>query len=144
MPVTNLAGALRAHLVDAILVTEPQIFQAESALGAESVLDACSGQTVGLPLDGYFAPASFAKGHRAILRAFRSALLRAQAAAAQPASLEAALTGHAGLGSEAASLITIGSYPTALKATSLQRVADLMSFYGALPRPLDVAQMIFR
>jgi hypothetical protein len=30
-----------------------------------------------------------------------------------------------------------------LKVTSLQRVADLMSFYGSLSRPLDVAKMVF-
>jgi len=35
-------------------------------------------------------------------------------------------------------------YPTSLRVTSLQRVADLMSFYGTLPRPLDVSAMVFR
>jgi len=45
---------------------------------------------------------------------------------------------------QTASLITVGAYPTSLKVASLQRVADLMSFYGALTRPLDVSQMIFR
>jgi len=45
---------------------------------------------------------------------------------------------------QTASLITVGTYPTALKVASLQRVADLMSFYGALPQPLNVSQMIFR
>jgi NitT/TauT family transport system substrate-binding protein len=144
MPADELVSALRGHLVDAILVTEPEIFQAESQLGAQSVLDACSGETVGLPLDGYFAPASYARSHRAPLTAFRSALMRAQADAAQPASLDAALTDDVRMGSETAPLITVGSFPTTLKASGLQRVADLMSFYGALPRPLNVAQMIFR
>jgi hypothetical protein len=51
---------------------------------------------------------------------------------------------YAGMNKQAASLITIGAYPTSLKVASLQRVADLMSFYGALPRPLDVAHMVFR
>jgi hypothetical protein len=45
---------------------------------------------------------------------------------------------------ETASLITMGVYPTALKVSSLQRVADLMSFYGSLPHPLDVSSMVFR
>jgi hypothetical protein len=45
---------------------------------------------------------------------------------------------------QTASLITVGAYPTSMKVASLQRVADLMSFYGALPHPLDVAHMIFR
>jgi NitT/TauT family transport system substrate-binding protein len=143
MPANDLVGALRSHSVDAILVTEPQIFQAESQLGARSVLDACSGETVGLPLDGYFARASFAKQHRAVLLAFRSAMMAAQADAAVPARLVAALTRYTGMNHQTASLIGVGVYPTSLSVASLQRVADLMSFYGALPHPLDVAHMIF-
>jgi NitT/TauT family transport system substrate-binding protein len=143
MPANDLIGALRSHLVDAILVTEPEILQAESQLGAQSVLDACSGENVSLPLEGYFAPASFAKQHGAALVAFRSALMRAQADAAQAAPVVAVLTRYAGMSRQTASLITMGVYPTSLKAASLQRVADLMSFYGALPHPLDVTHMIF-
>jgi len=143
MPANDLIGALRSHRVDAILVTEPQIFQAENQLGARSILDACSGQSANLPLEGYFAPASFAKRHRAALVAFRSALIRAQAKAAQALPLQAALTQYAGISDLTAPLITIGTYPTSLKTASLQRVADLMSFYGALPHPLDVAHMTF-
>jgi NitT/TauT family transport system substrate-binding protein len=144
MPAKDLVNALRYGQVDAILVTEPQIFEAESEIGARTILDACSGQTVNLPLDGYFAPTSYATQHRATLLAFRTALLRAQANAAQPAPLEAALMHYAGMSQQTASLITIGAYPTSLKVASLQRDANLMSFYGALPHPLSVSQMIFR
>ncbi len=143
MPANDLIGALRSHRVDAILVTEPEIFQAESRLGAQSILDVCSGESANLPLEGYFASASFAEQHRAALVAFRSALMRAQADAAQSVTLEAALTHYARMSDQTASLITMGTYPTTLKAASLQRVADLMSFYGALPHPLDVANMTF-
>jgi NitT/TauT family transport system substrate-binding protein len=144
MPADQLVPALRRHKVDAILATEPQIFQAESQLGARAVLDACSGETVNLPLEGYFAPKSFAGKHRAALLAFRSALLHAQANAVQPAPLEAAFMHYAGMSRQTASLITVGTYPTALKVQSLQRVANLMSFYGALPQPVNVASMVFR
>jgi NitT/TauT family transport system substrate-binding protein len=143
MPANGLIGALRSHAVNAILVTEPQIYQAESQLGAQTVLDACSGDTVSLPLDGYFASASFAKQHGATLTAFRSALMRAQAAAHR-SRVQAALAHYDGMNPQTASLITLGLYPTSLKVTSLQRVASLMSFYGALPHPLDVSHMIFR
>jgi NitT/TauT family transport system substrate-binding protein len=144
MPAKNLVSALRNHQVDAILATEPEIFQAESQIGARTILDACSGETVNLPLDGYFAPTSYAAQHRATLVAFRTALMRAQIKAAQPAPLEAALMHYMGMSRQTASLITIGVYPTSLKVAGLQRVADLMSFYGALRHPLDVSQMIFR
>lgn len=141
MPAADLIGALRSHRVDAILVTEPEITEAESQLGALSILDACSGETVNLPLDGYFAADSFATQHRAALDAFRSALTRAQADAAQAARVQAALRHYAGMSSQTASLITLGVYPTVLKVASLQRVANLMAFYGALPHPLDVSSM---
>jgi NitT/TauT family transport system substrate-binding protein len=144
MPEDQLIGALKSGAVDAILVTEPQIYQAESQIGARSVLDACSGETVNLPLEGYFASASYAKKHQDALAAFHSALMRAQASANQPAPLNSALT-HSmkGMSRETASLITVGAYPTSLRVSSLQRVADLMSFYGSLPRPLDVSRMVF-
>jgi NitT/TauT family transport system substrate-binding protein len=144
MRADRLIGALRSGAVDAILVTEPQIYQAQSQIGARSVLDACSGQTVNLPLQGYFAPASYANQHRDALAAFHTALMRAQASANEPAPLDKALTHYAGMSRETASLITVGVYPTSLQVTSLQRVADLMSFYGALPDPLNVSGMVFR
>ena len=144
IPADDLIGALRSHAVDAILVTEPGIYQAESQLGARSVLDACSGATVNLPLEGYFAPAAYAKQHRNALAAFHAALMRAQASANEPAPLSNALTHYAGMSRQTASLITVGVYPTSLRVSSLQRVADLMSFYGSLPRPLDVSRMVFR
>jgi NitT/TauT family transport system substrate-binding protein len=142
LPADDLVNALRSHLVDAILVTEPEIFQAESQVGARTILDACSGETVNLPLDGYFATRSFAENHRAALLAFRSVMTRAQADAVQPAPLQAVLTHYAGMSRQTASLITVGQYPTALRVASLQRVADLMSFYGALPHPLVVSHML--
>ena len=144
MPQDQLIGALQSGAVDAILVTEPEIYQAESQMGARSVLDACSGATVNLPLEGYFAPASYAKQHHDALAAFHAALMRAQASANQPAPLNNALTHYMGMSRETASLITVGAYPTSLRVASLQRVADLMSFYGALARPLDVSSMVFR
>ena len=58
--------------------------------------------------------------------------------------VETALTHYAAMSPQTASLVTVGVYPTTLNAVSVQRVATLMSFYGALPHPLTVANMIFR
>jgi NitT/TauT family transport system substrate-binding protein len=152
MPPTSLVSALRHRRVSAILASEPQILQAESQLGATSIADVCTGPTAGLPLDGYFARSSYARAHAELLRAFRSALEKAQAMAVRPAPVRAALARYAGLTKPAASLVTLGVYPTSLSVADLQRVADLMFsvyrvpqiYYGALPRPLSVAQMIFK
>ena len=128
-----LIPALATHQVDAILATEPTIFQAESQLGAVPVLDACTGATANLPLDGYFSLRSFAAGHSTDLAAFRAALLQGQAAASQEASVRSALQGSVGMSIQAASLVTLGQYPTATSASDLQRIVKLMFFDNAIP-----------
>ena len=142
MPSGDLINALADHQVNAILIQEPYIYQAESRLGAIEVLDACSGATASLPLSGYFAMQSFAHKNPDTLEDFRSALQRAQADAVQPGPVEAMLAHNSGMNMETASLVTIGAYPTSLDAASLQRVAGLMFSFGVLVRTLDVTGMV--
>jgi NitT/TauT family transport system substrate-binding protein len=142
LPSGDLINALADRQVNAILVQEPYIYEAESRLGAIEVLDSCSGATASLPLSGYFAMGSFAQKHPDALRVFRSALQQAQTDAALPGPVEAVLAQHSGMSMETASLVTIGSYPTTLNAASLQRVADLMFTFGRLGRTLNVASMV--
>jgi NitT/TauT family transport system substrate-binding protein len=143
LPADQLVSALQNHQVDAILVTEPAIYQAEIQLGASQVIDSCSGQTASLPLSGYFALGSFAQKYRGTVLAFRSALLEAQSQAAQAAQVQAVLASYEHMGTQTASLVTLGQYPTLVKASNIQRVASLMSSFNLLNPPLDVAQMIF-
>jgi NitT/TauT family transport system substrate-binding protein len=139
LPTGDLINALANHQVNAILIQEPYIYEAESRLGAIEVLDSCSGATASLPLSGYFADGSFARKNPDALQDFRSALERAQADAALPGPVEAVLAQHSGMSMETASLVTVGAYPTSLDAASLQRVADLMFSFGVLVRTLNVA-----
>jgi ABC-type nitrate/sulfonate/bicarbonate transport system substrate-binding protein len=143
LPADQLVSALQNHQVDAILATEPTIYQAEIQLGASQVIDSCSGQTASLPLSGYFALGSFAQKYRATVLAFRSALLDAQSQASQAAQVQAVLASDEHMGTQTASLVTLGQYPTSVKASNIQRVASLMSSFNLLNPPLDVAQMIF-
>ena len=55
LPSGDLINALADRQVNAILIQEPYIYEAESRLGAIEVLDSCSGATASLPLSGYFA-----------------------------------------------------------------------------------------
>src|SRR2546430_2397696 len=73
-PAQNMISKLRSGKVSAILATEPYITEAESELGAVEVMDACSGQTAGLPISGYFSLAAYASAHRAQLQQFQAAL----------------------------------------------------------------------
>jgi len=142
LPTGDLITALADRQVNAILVQEPYIYEAESRLGAIEVLDSCSGATASLPLSGYFALGSFASKNTDALQDFRSALQRAQATAALPGPVENVLAHDSGMNMETASLVTIGDYPTSLNAASLQRVAGLMFSFDVLGQTLNVAGMV--
>jgi NitT/TauT family transport system substrate-binding protein len=142
MPVADMTGAMRDGRVDAIMATEPYITDAERALGAVEVLDSCSGPTADEPLSGYFSLSSFALDDPDTLRAFRSALVKAQAMEPEPGTMQGSLS-YAGIDPATASLITIGVYPTSLNADRLQAFADLMFQSGMIAKPVTVSSMIF-
>jgi NitT/TauT family transport system substrate-binding protein len=133
LPAQALVADLGSGQVDAILATEPTIFQAESQLGAVPVLDSCTGATANLPLDGYFSLHSFAQTQPATLAAFRSALEKAQAAAVMQGPVRSALQGSVGMSVQAASLVTLGQFPTSMSASDLQRVVKLLYFSTQIP-----------
>jgi NitT/TauT family transport system substrate-binding protein len=133
MPTNQLVGALKSGRVNAILVTEPTIFTAESQAGAVPVLDAGTGTTANLPLDGYFSTAAYAAANATNVDAFQYALQKAQAEAAQSAPVQAILTSSAGLPGQTAALVTLGTYPTELQVADLKRVATLMFEFSMLP-----------
>jgi NitT/TauT family transport system substrate-binding protein len=130
--------------VDAILATEPTIYEAESQLGAVPVLDACTGATANLPLYGYFTNKAYADRNAAAVTAFRAALEKAQAQASMAAPLQTALTKSAGLKPQTAALVTFGSYPTTLSAPNIERVVKLMFFFNTLGATLNVPSLVFK
>ena len=58
--------------------------------------------------------------------------------------MQAVLASSEHLGIQQASLLTLGTYPTELKSSNLQRVASLMSTFNVVTNPLNVARMVFR
>lgn len=144
MPTNRLIGALQNHQVDAILATEPTIYAAESQLGAVPVVDACTGATANLPLNGYFTTKSYATKNPQVVAAFRGALAKAQAQAAMAAPLQKALTKSAGMKAQAAAMVTLGTYPTTTSALNLQRVVQLLWDYGSLAKTFDVRAIVVK
>jgi NitT/TauT family transport system substrate-binding protein len=144
MPATKLLDALKSHRVDAILATEPTIYEAESQLGAVPVLDACTGATANLPLYGYFTNKAYADRNANVVTAFRAALEKAQTQAGMAAPLQTALTKSAGLKPQTAALVTFGTYPTTLSAQNIQRVVNLLFFFNALGATLNVPSLVFK
>jgi NitT/TauT family transport system substrate-binding protein len=144
MPAQNLVTALKTHQVNAILVTEPYLFQAESQLGATAVLDSLSGSTAGIPLDGYFTTRSAARTKASALRTFRSVLLQAQAQAASGRSVRSVLARYPQMSVQTAAMLTLGVYPTSLNVSGVQQVANLMYSFGMISQPTNAGSLIFR
>jgi NitT/TauT family transport system substrate-binding protein len=148
LPEQSMLNDLRTHKVDAILATEPTLFEAEAQLGAVPVLDSFTGATANLPLFGYFSLHSFAARNHAGLTAFRNALVKAQGQANNQAALvRSTLEASEGMSVQDASLLTIGQYPTTLNANALQRVISIMFLFGAIPaingNQLQAQSMVF-
>jgi NitT/TauT family transport system substrate-binding protein len=126
MPQSDEITALKQHRVQAILVGEPYIYQAESQLGAVEVLDACSGSTAGLPLLGYAAMSAWVRENPAAVADFQAAMGKAQAEAAMTGKVQGILPGAAGIDAQEADMVTIGSYPTSTSIANLDAVIRLM------------------
>jgi NitT/TauT family transport system substrate-binding protein len=143
MPENKMIAALKDHQVQAIVATDPLIIQAETQLGAQEVLDACSGVTANLPLSGYFSTASFAGQHSAALQAFRTALTTAESDAGQRSNVQSVLRGQE-MNSLYADLVNIGQYPSFLNVGQVQRIADLMYDSGMIVSPVSVQGLLVK
>jgi NitT/TauT family transport system substrate-binding protein len=135
-------AALHRHQVQAILVSEPYIYQAESQLGAVEVFDACSGATADLPLSGYFAMNVWSKDNAMAVADFRSALSQAQSDAAMAGPVQGILHSDTGMTKLEASVVTVGSYPAATDTNNVQRAAQLLSDQGVLSNPVTISKQL--
>jgi NitT/TauT family transport system substrate-binding protein len=121
---------LGSHKLQAILVSEPYIYQAESTLGAAEVLDAFSGETAGLPLLGYVALNAWVGRYPGAVADFQAAIAKAQADASLAGQVQGVLHSAAGMSVQDADLITVGTYPASTSIEKLQSVVLLMNDLG--------------
>jgi NitT/TauT family transport system substrate-binding protein len=128
--------------VDAAFMVEPYITQVMKDAGAIPVVDAASGPTAELPIAGWVTSAKFARQNPKTVRAFQRAILRAQADASDRTEVEKVLPDYVKVDSITLSLMTLGTWPTTLETTRIQRVLDLMSANGQLSQPLKLTSMI--
>jgi NitT/TauT family transport system substrate-binding protein len=143
MPQDKMIAALKDHQVNAIVATDPLIIQAETQLGAQEVLDACSGVTANLPLAGYFSTTSFAGQHAAALQAFRTALTTAESDSGERSNVQSVLRGE-DMTTLFADLVNIGQYPSFLNVGQVQRIADLMYDSGMIISPVSVQSLLIK
>jgi NitT/TauT family transport system substrate-binding protein len=142
VPFPDMGAKLASKDVDAAVILEPYVTLAERANGATPILDTSSGPTKFFPISGYTATADFVKNNPKTTEAVRRALVRASEAAADRPTVEDAVTQYAKIDKQVAQLVRIGTYPTSLDRTRLQRTVDLMKKYGMLTKDIDVDSMI--
>jgi NitT/TauT family transport system substrate-binding protein len=133
----SMIGALRNGQVQAILVSEPYIMEAEQ-LGAVEVVDASSGVTSGIPVSGYFSLSTYANAHPSAVQAFQAALDQAASDCAQRGPVQAVLPNLTSISTENSALVTLGTYPASLNVGQVQRVATLMYDSGMINNPVNV------
>jgi NitT/TauT family transport system substrate-binding protein len=143
MPENQMITALKDHQVSAIVATDPVIIEAETQLGAQEVLDSCSGVTANLPLSGYFSTASFAAQHTAALQAFRAALTTAESDSGERSNVQSVLLGEH-MSTLYADLVNIGQYPASTNVGQVQRIADLMYDSGMITAPVSVQSLLVK
>jgi NitT/TauT family transport system substrate-binding protein len=141
----EMTAALKAHKVDAISVVEPFISQAEAQLGAREVMTQCAGPVANVPQAGYIATAAWVRKYPHTAAAFQRAIIEAQQlAATNRAAVEQILPTYIkNLPPTLTAMVDLGTIPTSINATQLQRVANLMLAGGLLRSPLQVAPLIF-
>src|SRR5262249_6437439 len=147
MTQTKEVDALVGGHVQAALLTGTGIYSAEQA-GAVELLDACSGPTSNIPLDGFFTTASWlseqAKDHSNAPKAFQQGIYAADAAASMPGPIQQVLRTWIKVGGQEADLVTTGSYPLSTIVANLQRTAGLVAEEGMTKVDLDVSKMVVR
>jgi len=145
IPFATMATALKAHRVAAISEVEPFLSTGEKALGAQPVLEQCTGPTAGIPLGGYITTAAWATAHPAAARAFTRAVEQGQAlAATDRAAVEKVLPAYMKIPTGIAAIVNLNIFPTSADPVTLQRVANLMAEGGMLAKPLNVAPLVLK
>ncbi len=139
----EMADKMKKGEVDAALLAEPFITQAEKTIGALPVFDAASGPTADFPIAGFGALEKYAADNPKTIAAFQRAFAKGQEAAANDRSrVEQLIQDYAKIDPQTAALVNLPGFPTSMDASRLQRVPDLMQEFGVTTERIDVKPML--
>ena len=127
----------------AVLLSGINVYLAQQQ-GAVELIDASSGPTSGLPLDGFFATRGWLAeaNHSAAAKAFQQGLYAADAAAEMPGPIQGVLPKWIDISKQEADLVTTGTYPLSTITASLERTAALLWNEGTTASEPSVASMV--
>jgi NitT/TauT family transport system substrate-binding protein len=126
MPEAQELTELQKGQLKAALLTQPYVYEAEAGFGAVALTDVFSGQTANLPLSGYVAADSWARGNSQAIADFRSAMADAQTQASTVGPIQQTLQTALGIHMADADMTSLGTYPTTISSLQISRVATLV------------------
>ncbi|MGC5012622.1 ABC transporter substrate-binding protein [Streptosporangium sp. DT93] len=137
-PFPDMKTQLENGTVDAAWMTEPHLTAVQKTIGAQKLADTMVDSTADFPIAGVVVTEKFANDNPNTVKAFQSAMGKAQQiAASDRKAVEEILPTYTKIDAATAAVITLGSFPTSLDETRLQRVADLMVEYGYLKESIQ-------
>ncbi|MGE5286280.1 MAG: ABC transporter substrate-binding protein [Micromonosporaceae bacterium] len=144
IPFPFMAGALKAHKIDAAEMPEPFVTATQVSIGAQTLFDADQGATQNLPIAGVVVTQAWAKRYPRTAAALRRAVEEGQAIAdTNRSAVEKAMVKYVPhMTPQAAALLAEDNYPLGIKKVRIQRIADLMLRFGLLKHPFDVTPML--
>ncbi|HET9141190.1 ABC transporter substrate-binding protein [Actinophytocola sp.] len=143
VPFPQTAERLSKGEFDAAFVTEPFLTQSQKQFGAVPVFDTAVGPTSNMSTAGWGASADFVKNNPKTLAAWQKVMQRAtDEAKADRSKVEPLLQEYSKIDADTAKLATLLTFQSALDATRIQRVPDLMLEFGVIKERIDVASMI--
>ncbi|MEV0597574.1 ABC transporter substrate-binding protein [Nonomuraea cavernae] len=142
-PFPEMGNTISSGQADAGWITEPFITATQSGLGFRKLADTMTGQTEDLPIAAWMATDEWTQKNPKTLAAFQRAIAKAQElASSDRKEIEAMLPTYTKIDAKTASVITLGTFPSALSENRVQKVADLMLEYKYLDSPVDVKSLI--
>jgi NitT/TauT family transport system substrate-binding protein len=142
-PFPAIPEALATHQADAAFEVEPYITQAIKEHGDQELADIDSGPLLNFPVAGYGVFSSFAAKYPRTVAAFAKVIDEGNAiASTNLAEFQKAIGGQLKLPPSITGVISVGTFPTKLDPTQIQRVANLMLTYGQLKTPFTVNSSI--
>ena len=148
IPFPDMPAALKAHRVQAIYEIEPYLSEAESSLGAVSIIDTCAGDgNANMPLAGSVTTDKWTAQHPGIARAFQRAMAQAATLAdTDRPVIERAIVKYFHVSVKVAAQVKLDNFPASANAAQIQRMASHMLDANPplLTRPLDVADLIYK
>jgi NitT/TauT family transport system substrate-binding protein len=139
MPITDMPAALQRGDIAAAVISQPSLEQAKQQ-GASKLLDPFTGPDADFAWSGWLATEKFTHDNPKTVDAFRRALNRAVADAADRNLVEDTAVKRLGIDKSVASLMAVPTYPSTVDPKRLQRVADLMAKEGDIPKRQHAAQ----